>query len=75
MNMTADKRATAYVRLLNQGDIIEDKDGKWEVTIEPFINANDKVAISLRRWPRHGNERARKFEYLMDARVSIVRVR
>lgn len=80
MNMTAEKRATAFVRMLRVGDKFQDADGKWEVTKEPkvrYYKGNPtSVTISIRRYPnvlRYGRKPvSRRYIYDVDHRVKIV---
>lgn len=75
MNMTAEKRSTAFVRKLRVGDKFVDYDGsRWEVSRTPIVK-EDKVHIGLLQVPpRPGvNRYTRAFIYDADHRVKIVR--
>lgn len=74
MNMTAEKRATAYVRKLHVGDKFADSDGNWEVTREPVVIDGVSVAIWLLPVPRRRGRRpySKRFLYFMDSRVKII---
>lgn len=74
MNMTAEKRATAFVRKLRVGDKFIDADGKWEVTKAPVVKYGTTVHISLLPIPRRPGVRpySQSYKYDVDYRVKIV---
>jgi hypothetical protein len=74
MNMTAEKRATAFVRMLRPGDKFIDADGKWEVMKYPVVKWGTQVHISLLPIPRRPGRRpySQTYVYEVDARVKIV---
>lgn len=75
MNMTAEKRATAFIRKLRVGDKFNEFErGSWvtvEVAREPEVIGNE-VHVHLKTVPYARNSRARKFAYDKDARVRVV---
>ena len=75
MNMTADTRATAFIRKLRVGDKFNEPNGNgyttFEVAREPKV-VEDEVHVYLKSLPAAANSRSRCFAYAKDARVKIV---
>lgn len=69
-NMTAELRATAYVRRLRVGDQFTDADGTWEVTRIPQVVDGKEVHVYLIPVPKRG-KRSRVFIYGMGDRVKL----
>lgn len=75
VNMTAEKRATAFVRKLRVGDKFVDDEGTWEVTRAPVVKYGNQIHISLLPVPRRRGVRPYSQSYVykdIDLRVKIV---
>lgn len=70
MNMTAEKRSTAYIRKLRVGDKFNDEGITWEVTREPIVVAGEGVIVYIRPLP--DGERARAFMFEMNQRIRVI---
>lgn len=71
MNMTAEKRRTAYVRKLHVGDKFNDEGITWEVTREPEVVAGQGVKVYIRPVPF--GERSRAYMFELDQRIAVIR--
>lgn len=66
-------KATSFVRRLRVGDKFSDVDGQWEVVRNPEVINGDGVKIYVLPFPHHDGQRARAYNYDMDARVDMIR--
>lgn len=71
MNMTAEKRATAYVRRLRVGDVFVEGTEAFEVARKPEVIDEEEVQVYLKSLPVSKNSRARGFVYPKNARVKL----
>lgn len=70
MNMTAEKRSTAYIRRLRVGDKFNDAGVTWEVTRKPEVIAGQGVKVYIRPVP---GERSRAYIFELNQRIQVVR--
>ena len=70
MNMTADKRSTAYVRRLRVGDKFNDEATTWVVTREPEVVDGKGVIVYIRPLP--DGERSRAYMFDLNQRIRVI---